>query len=124
MIQEDFEKEIAVARKGDSAAQATYEENMAGLNEILEKLTAMRNSLDKDLAELKVKIVGMETTKGFKGTSLELEVEKKSTLEGDCGWVKTHFQSRRDKRKAEMDGLLEAKNYLAGMESEMAGSDQ
>jgi len=124
MIQEDFEKEIAAARKGDSAAQATYEENMAGLNEILEKLTAMRNSLDKDLAELKVKIVGMETTKGFKGTSLELEVEKKGTLEGDCGWVKTHFQSRRDKRKAEMDGLLEAKNYLAGMESEMAGSDQ
>jgi peptidoglycan hydrolase CwlO-like protein len=124
MIQEDFEKEIETARKEDVKAQATYEEDMAGLNEILEKLTAMRNSLDKQLAELKLKIVSLEDTKGFKGTSLELENEKKETIEHDCAWVKAHFQSRREKRKAEMDGLVEAKNYLAGMESEMAGSDQ
>mmetsp|Transcript_30924 Transcript_30924/g.70007 ORF Transcript_30924/g.70007 Transcript_30924/m.70007 type:complete len:761 (-) Transcript_30924:111-2393(-) len=124
MIQEDFQKEIQTARKEDSGAQETYEEDMAGLNEILQKLTALRNGLDKELAELQLNIARLEETKGFKGTSLELENEKKETIANACGWVKTHFQSRREKRKAEMDGLVEAKNYLAGMESEMAGSDQ
>jgi len=124
MIQEDFQKEIQAARKEDARAQTTYEEDMAGLSEILEKLTAMRNGFDKELAELKLKIASMEETKGFKGTNLELENEKKETIADACDWVKTHFQSRREKRKAETDGLVEAKNYLAGMESEMAGSDQ
>jgi len=36
------------------------------------------------------------------------------TLNNDCAWVETHFDSRRDKRKAEIDGLVEAKNFLGG----------
>ena len=39
-----------------------------------------------------------------------------NTLKHDCNWVESHFDSRRTKRKAEMDGLVEAKNYLAGVE--------
>jgi len=35
----------------------------------------------------------------------------------DCAWVKSHFESRRDKRKAEIDGLVEAKNFLAGVDA-------
>jgi len=36
------------------------------------------------------------------------------TLDKDCAWVKSHFDSRREKRKAEIEGLQEAKNFLAG----------
>ena len=35
----------------------------------------------------------------------------------DCKWVKTHFESRRDKRKTEMQGLVDAKSFLAGVDS-------
>jgi len=124
MIKEDFEKEMVIARKEDVEAQKVYEADRAGLQEVLEKLTLKRNGMDKELADLKLKIAGMESTKEFKDTNLGLENEKETTLGDECGWVATHFEKRRTKRKAEMDGLVEAKNYLAGMDNAMAGSDQ
>jgi len=124
MIQEDFQKEIDTARKEDAEAQKVYEEDRAGLQEVLEKLTAQRNGLDKELADLNMKVASMEGKLGTTETNLELENEKTETLGENCDWVKTHFESRRDKRKDEIKGLIEAKNYLAGMDSSMAGSDQ
>jgi len=38
------------------------------------------------------------------------------TIGTDCSWVDTHFEARRSARKSEIDGLVEAKNYLAGSE--------
>jgi chromosome segregation ATPase len=120
MIQEDFQKEIDTARKEDAESQAAYEADRADLQKVLDKLTQSRNAKDKELAELNMKIAMMEGAQGQKKNQKKLEGEKKLTLEDQCGWVKTHFETRRDKRKAEMDGLVEAKNYLAGMDSEQA----
>ena len=39
------------------------------------------------------------------------------SLSTDCAWVKTTFKTRREKRKLEMDGLVEAKDFLAGVDS-------
>ena len=35
----------------------------------------------------------------------------------DCSWVETHFETRREKRQAEMAGLTDAKSYLSGVEA-------
>jgi len=38
----------------------------------------------------------------------------KKALAADCSWVETDFDSRAESRETEIDGLLEAKNILAG----------
>jgi len=35
-------------------------------------------------------------------------------LKTDCAWVKSHFDKRRQKRKNEMQGLVDAKSFLSG----------
>ena len=57
-----------------------------------------------------------------------LEINKASDLaqaqaleassEKNCAWVESHFDARREKRKAAIDGLVEAKNSLAGVGSD------
>lgn len=56
-------------------------------------------------------------TKSFlsdRNADLTANGDEAKALSNDCDWVKTHFESRRDKRKAELDGLVDAKNFLAG----------
>mmetsp|Transcript_15811 Transcript_15811/g.35668 ORF Transcript_15811/g.35668 Transcript_15811/m.35668 type:complete len:90 (-) Transcript_15811:125-394(-) len=82
-------------------------------------LDAYRDSkanAEKELADLQAKIADIEQYKSDKGQDLDEEKKMEQALQGDCGWVQTHFQSRRDKRKVEVDGLVEAKNFLAGVD--------
>lgn len=62
----------------------------------------------------------MEEAKNGKAADLAEEEKLKESIEKDCAWVDATFDSRREKRKSEMDGLVEAKNFLAGVE---AGDD-
>merc|ERR1719313_2745567 len=48
--------------------------------------------------------------------TLDAQKQLEKTLFEDCDWVKQHFDSRAEKRKAEIDGLMDAKNVLAGAE--------
>ena len=41
-----------------------------------------------------------------------------ASSEKNCAWVESHFDARREKRKAAIDGLVEAKNSLAGVGSD------
>ena len=36
------------------------------------------------------------------------------SIEPNCSWIKGAFDDRRTKRKAEIEGLINAKAYLAG----------
>lgn len=58
-----------------------------------------------------------EKFKGQKEGDLDAEGDLKKTLMSDCSWVKSHFKSRAEKRQKEIDGLQEAKGYLAGVET-------
>jgi len=48
---------------------------------------------------------------------LDAEKEVQKSLNTDCAWVKSTFDTRAKKRKLEMDGLVEAKDFLAGVDS-------
>jgi len=70
-----------------------------------------------ELAELRQTKLDTEEYKGQKEGDLGAEKDLESSLMKDCSWVKTHFDSRAEKRQKEMDGLQEAKGYLAGVET-------
>merc|ERR1719473_1638793 len=90
MLKEDLEKEIKTAREEEAESQAEYEKQRAALQETMNKLLETRTALEDEKAG-------------------ELEAMKPN-----CDWVLSTFDSRRDKRKAEIQGLIEAKGMLAG----------
>lgn len=116
MIKEDFEMEIKKAREADAEAQASFEKDREALYDTLKQQKELLMSTKSELSELKTKLADVEESKGQKEKDLEEEEKMKLSLTKGCAWIKSHFKSRHDKRQAEIDGLIEAKNFLAGME--------
>jgi chromosome segregation ATPase len=117
MIKTDLEMEIKTAREEDAEAEESYIKNRNAMQKTLEKLKASKDLKQKELADLDLKIAKVEKTKEERDDDLDAAKEERDAIEKDCGWVDTHFEDRRTKRKAEIDGLIDAKNYLAGMDS-------
>jgi len=117
MIKEDLQKEMKEGKADEAKAQAEYEKQSGALQDSLDAQTETKVSLEKELAGLGESISSAEKYHGEKADDLKAEEATKKALETDCDWVKSHFQKRRDSRKAEMDGLVEAKNFLAGVEA-------
>uniref|UniRef100_A0A7S4QJE2 Uncharacterized protein n=1 Tax=Alexandrium monilatum TaxID=311494 RepID=A0A7S4QJE2_9DINO len=117
MIKEDLEKEVKTSRADEASARAAYGKFAADMRKVLGADMAAKAATEQQLAELEAKMVDTEEFKGQKSEDLSAEVELSTSLYKDCSWIKTHFDSRRQKRKAELDGLVEAKAYLAGVES-------
>jgi peptidoglycan hydrolase CwlO-like protein len=120
MIKEDTANEIKTSRADDADAQKTYEKNRAKLQTSLDAQTQSKVQTEKELAAAEEQIADLEEAKNGKAADLAEEEKLKESIEKDCAWVEATFDSRREKRKAEMDGLVEAKNFLAGVE---AGDD-
>jgi len=118
MVKEDTENEIKTSREEDGEAEADYEKSRTLLQETLDTQTASKIANEQELAELQEDIADTEELKDSKASDLAEEQSLEASLAKDCAWVETHFDSRRDKRKAEIDGLVEAKNSLAGVGSD------
>jgi hypothetical protein len=117
MIKEDLQKEIKEGQADEAKAQAEYMKQSGALADARAAQKATRVSLEKEIAGLSDNLADAEKHKADKNADLKAEEDMKESLETDCKWVQTHFESRRDARKKEMDGLVEAKNFLAGVES-------
>jgi hypothetical protein len=117
MLVEDVEKEMKEARADDAEAQAEYEKQNGALQATLDAQEVTKASLETELADLEAKMRSYEKYHGAKTSDLGAEDDTNKALYTECAWVKTHFDSRREKRKKEIEGLQEAKDYLAGVES-------
>jgi len=113
MLKEDVRKQIKSEGQEELDAQKAYEDSAT---------TLVRNqrALEKALADAKAQLADQrskkvkETSARDKAqTELDSENQIKTVIATDCNWVATHFASRRDKRKAEMDGLSSASEFLA-----------
>lgn len=117
MLAEDLEKEMKTGREEDAAAQAAYEKDRNALKDTLDAQGAKKMASERQLQDTEAETLETETARDESKESLAAEGKMKDALDTDCAWVGTHFDSRRNKRKVEMDGLVEAKDYLAGVES-------
>merc|ERR1719240_595730 len=117
MLNEDLEKEMKTGRAEDAESQAAYEKDRSALRGTLDAQEKTKMATERDLADLQAAIGDTERAKAGSEADLDAEGQMKKAIGTDCAWVATHFDSRREKRKTEMDGLVEAKDYLAGVES-------
>jgi len=118
MLKEDLEKEMKEGREADAAEQEAYLKDNGALTDTLEAQGKSKSAAEKELQDIEEKTGDTEEEKKASEGDLAAEDEMKGALETDCAWVKTHFESRAKKRKVEMDGLVEAKDYLAGARPE------
>merc|ERR1740121_1148863 len=117
MIKEDLENEMKTSRQDDAAAEASYEAERAAQQHDLDAQEAQKANIQTTLAEINAKIFSTEVHKDEKQGDLDAEGKLTEALNQDCAWVSSHFDSRRSKRKAEIQGLQEAKDFLAGVDS-------
>lgn len=117
MLREDLENEMKTSREEDAEAEASYQKGRAAAREMLDAQVAKKTSKEKNLAELERAIYDTHEHQTQSAGDLEAEKDFKETLQKDCAWVKSHFKTRSEKREAEIDGLQEAKGYLAGVET-------
>jgi DNA repair exonuclease SbcCD ATPase subunit len=117
MLEEDLQKEIKDAQKDDAEAQAQYEEQESALQGTLDAQEATKVGLEEQKAQVEMKITAAEKFKNGKENDQGAEEDTQKALYTDCAWVKTHFETRREKRKNEIAGLVDAKGFLAGVES-------
>jgi len=115
MLTEDLEKEIADGRADDADAQDKYLEQNGALQSTLDAQEETKVNLETERAGVDAKIDAAKAFKKGKGDDSSAAGDSKKALATDCAWVKTHFQTRRDKRKDEMDGLVDAKAFLSGV---------
>merc|ERR1740123_2657173 len=114
MIVEDYQNEMKTGRKEDADAQEDYEKDRAAMEEVLHALKESHSTKVNELAETQDAIRDAKAFMEQKKSEMDEEKGMKQTLTKDCEWLRSHFDSRRSKRKAELDGLAEAKNILAG----------
>jgi hypothetical protein len=113
-IKVDIENEMKVSQQDDATAQADYEKQRGAMRDSVKADTETKVATETELAELQSSMADKTSFKERRQADLSAQSDLKDTLDSDCAWVATHFESRRDKRKTEISGLEEAKSYLAG----------
>merc|ERR1719159_1603373 len=118
LIKEDIEKEMKVASKEEAEALKAYEDLYKDSQATVDALDAKLVSLGQDIAAKMKEIADLGAVKQNKADSEAATDAFLTDLGPNCDWVDKYFDSRMEKRKAEMEGLQEAKAVLAGAESE------
>jgi len=115
-IKADLENEMKVAREEEAAAQEEFVKQRTAMQDSIDADTATKVATEKELSETQGTIAEQEDFKARRQADLHAQEDLAITIQTDCSWVETHFEARRDARKTEIQGLEEAKNYLAGSE--------
>eukprot|EP00933_Yihiella_yeosuensis_P067991 TRINITY_DN731_c0_g2_i1.p1 TRINITY_DN731_c0_g2~~TRINITY_DN731_c0_g2_i1.p1 ORF type:complete len:663 (+),score=231.60 TRINITY_DN731_c0_g2_i1:99-2087(+) len=113
MVADDIQGEISSGQADDDKAQAQYEGDYKALENKLRTQEAAQITTEKALADVGEKITTKEEYKAGQESDKAEEERNKKTLGENCKWVTEKFESRRTNRKAEIDGLVEAKGLLA-----------
>merc|ERR1719265_104279 len=114
MIKEDLESEIANGIKAEEMSQRDYAKAKAAALKLIETLEEKKTNLQEAKADTDVKIGDAETLQEETKTLLKSKEEELKAMKPNCDWIMKAFETRREKRKAEMEGLLQAKSYLSG----------
>merc|ERR1719235_1670284 len=115
-IKEDLENEIKTSKADEAKAQKMFEEQRTTALKSLEALNEKKVSLENLEADLDEKIAEAETEKAGKSDIRASKKKYREDLKPKCDWMKDAFETRRDKRQEEMNGMMMAKASLAGKE--------
>jgi predicted nucleic acid-binding Zn-ribbon protein len=120
MIKEDMEKEMKVARKEETAADAAYRKLLKESTDSNNTMTKKVNDLDNVMAELAKKVSDLGSVKGDKSEANVATDKYLADMKANCDWIEDKFTTRQSQRKDEIKGLEQAKAALAGAKSASA----
>merc|ERR1740123_1035232 len=112
------------AETGEKDSQADYEELMA---DSAAKRTADSQSLDEKNSAKADAIAALEShTNARDQGARDLMANAKyiAALHGECDWLLTYFDARREARAGEVDSLKRAKAVLSGADYSLLQSDR
>jgi len=112
MVIDDLAKEIETYKVGDSDGQKQFEADVEAMKDVYDSKEEKKIVTEKMLATAQEKLASVRDDKAEAASDQAAAATAKANLASDCAWVKTNFASRREKRKAEIDGLVEAKAML------------
>mmetsp|Transcript_140520 Transcript_140520/g.262071 ORF Transcript_140520/g.262071 Transcript_140520/m.262071 type:complete len:710 (-) Transcript_140520:49-2178(-) len=115
MIKEDLEKEVKTAREEEAEDEAAFEASKSQLQASIQSLEVGIAQAEGKKADASSDYAAASKLADRKQNDLDDQQKLKDSLLNDCDWVKSHFQSRYEKRKSEMQGLTDAKAYLSGI---------
>lgn len=114
MIIEDLDDEIKNGMKAEEGAQLEYEELHKAASKYQSELEAKEVNLEESIARRGQDKSDEEQTKMNNEADLKDEQDYKAHIKPDCDWIIGAFTKRADKRTAEHNGLVQAKEFLAG----------
>merc|ERR1719183_2112837 len=117
MIKEDLTNEITEGKKAEAASAEEFAKQRATSLKILEALREKKNEQESAKADVDEKTEAAEGVKAFTEAMKDDKQEEIEALTPNCEWLKSVFDSRREKRKTEIDGLIQAKAVLAGADT-------
>jgi len=114
MIKEDLEDEIKNGIKNEVAAQEAYEKQVEAANTLLDNLTKKETNLEEDKAKQEQAVLDEKEDMENNKNDLKTNEEEKESITEDCDWMIENFEERKKKREVEQQGLVKAKEFLAG----------
>jgi peptidoglycan hydrolase CwlO-like protein len=118
MLQEDLKKEMKSQGQDEIDAQVDYEKDFNALEQNYRASDKAKTAAEGENADLKSDKQDQTDKKDSAQGDADDEDKLAKAIAGDCDWVDSNFEKRRGKRKAEMDGLTDAKDFLAGVGTE------
>merc|ERR1719359_79931 len=114
MMVADLDKEITETETEEKENQAEYETFMSDSAE--KRANDAKSIEDKESAkaDLEANLVAANEEKGSKTKEAMATAQYLSEVHGDCDWLLSNFQMRKDARAGEVDSLKKAKAVLSG----------
>mmetsp|Transcript_16819 Transcript_16819/g.39002 ORF Transcript_16819/g.39002 Transcript_16819/m.39002 type:complete len:693 (-) Transcript_16819:15-2093(-) len=114
VIIEDLRSEINANIAAEHAAQLDYEKQVATAQLLQESLLANHADLEETIASVDKESGAVSTAVQEDSQELGHWQKTKEDAQPHCEWVLGNVEDRRRKREIEMEGLVQAKEYLAG----------
>jgi len=114
MLIEDLHDEIKNEMKEEEETQLQYEKEMKAAKKLKEELIEKKVNLEETIAKREEDKTDEHKDMGINIQEKMDEVNYKAKIKPDCDWIIGAFKERETARAAEMNGLVTAKEYLAG----------
>jgi len=114
---EDLYDELSNSKKAEEESQADYEAEMDDSQKLWDELDDKRAFLKGEIADHQDSKTKENKTMKSNDKDRTDELDYKAKIKPDCDWIIKNFTPRADARAAEMNGLVTAKEFLAGQAS-------
>jgi len=122
MLIEDLSGEIRESVKDEEKAQLAYEASVKAAKKLKGELEDKKVSLEEAIAKRKEEKTEEEESLATNEEDKTAQEDRKAEIKEDCDFIIDNFEERSKRRTAEMDGLAQAKDFLAGYQANAEGA--